>query len=109
MQILSTFKQGQLTLRLVGELDHHAAKLAMNAIGREIDLNLPTQCLVDCASLGFMDSSGIAVVLNVHKRMVELSGEAIILNVPQQAMKVLNAAGIERIVHIKEPALQGGV
>ncbi|MCL2563363.1 MAG: anti-sigma factor antagonist [Oscillospiraceae bacterium] len=102
MQLSTTFQTGRLTLHFSGELDHHAAKEAMQRIGRAIDLNLPRDCIMDFGALSFMDSSGIAVVLNTHKRMVEVGGRAHVVNVPRQPMKVLTASGIYRIVEIIE-------
>jgi len=102
MQITTTFLEGRLTLRFSGELDHHVARKAMEKIGREIDVNLPRDCIMDFQDLAFMDSSGIAVVLGTHKRLNEIGGRAWVINVPHQPMKVLNASGIYRIVEIAE-------
>jgi len=95
-------KEGQLELHLIGELDHHAARESMREIGRAIDLNLPRDCVIDLSQLRFMDSSGIAVVLNTHKRMTEIGGRAHVINVPPQPMKVLTASGVYRIIEIQE-------
>ena len=102
MQIEITYQEGRLALRFVGELDHHAARTAMLEIGQAIDLHLPRDCVMDFAALSFMDSSGIAVVLNTHKRMTEIGGRAQVINVPRQPMKVLAASGIYRIIEIEE-------
>ena len=100
MQIVTTCSEGRLTLHFSGELDHHAAKAAMVKIGKEIDLHLPRDCVINFQNLSFMDSSGIAVVLNTHKRMHEIGGRAWIVNVPHQPMKVLTASGVYRVVEI---------
>ena len=102
MQIITTFSEGRLTLHFSGELDHHAAKESMVKIGKEIDLNLPRDCVIDFQDLSFMDSSGIAVVLNTHKRMHEIGGRIWVINVPRQPMKVLTASGIYRVVEIAD-------
>ena len=102
MQLSTSFKDGRLELHFAGELDHHAAKEAMEKIGQAIDLHLPQDCVMDFAGLTFMDSSGIAVVLNTHKRLTQLNGRAHVRNVPRQPMKVLAASGIYRIVEIAE-------
>jgi len=102
MTISASFKDGRLKLFLSGELDHHAAKLAMERIGREIDVNLPRDCEMDLDGLSFMDSSGIAVILGTYKRMNQIGGKFHVVEVKKQPMKVLNAAGVYRIVEIKE-------
>ena len=102
MQVVTRLNDNRLELKLIGELDHHAAREAKQKIGRAIDVNLPQECVVDLAGLSFMDSSGIAVVLNTHKRMQEVGGRAQVRNVPKQPMKVLTASGIYRVVEIAE-------
>lgn len=101
LKIDSDYRNGRLTLRLSGELDHHGARQAMLEIRECIDMNLPRECALDLSGLAFMDSSGIAVVLKTYKSMAELGGRTFVKNVPRQPMKVLDASGIERIVPIK--------
>jgi len=102
MQLSTTYKEGRLELRFIGELDHHAARETMQKIGQAIDLHLPRDCVMNLEALSFMDSSGIAVVLNTHKRMTEIGGRSSVINVPRQPMKVFTASGIYRVVEIQE-------
>ncbi len=100
MDITCIESGSKLTISLNGELDHHAARSAMNAIGRMLDTRLPSRCELDLGGVSFMDSSGIAVVLNAHRRMAQLGGGMEVKNVPKQAKKVLQTAGIQKIVNI---------
>ena len=50
----------------------------------------------------FMDSSGIAVVIHALRQMAQLGGRLQLQSIAEQPMKVLRAAGIEKIVEIKE-------
>ncbi len=84
----------QLTITLTGELDHHAAKGLMDSIDRCMEQNLPTKTLLDLGGLTFMDSSGIAVVLRAKRRMEALSGTLVVVNIPRQASRVLETAGL---------------
>ena len=90
----------QLTLTLTGELDHHAAKSLMDSIDRCIEQNLPAKTLLDLAGLTFMDSSGIAVVLRAKRRMEALAGTLVVVNIPRQASRVLETAGLGRYVDL---------
>lgn len=89
-----------VTISLIGELDHHAARSAMNAISKIIDSRLPAKCTLDMSDITFMDSSGIALLLNAYRRMNELGGEIRVINLSKQAGRVVSAAGIERIIKI---------
>ena len=94
----------QLTITLSGELDHHAAKGLMESIDRCMEQNLPTKTLLDLGGLTFMDSSGIAVLLRAWRRMGQLEGSMTVSNVPAQAGRVLQAAGLHRIISIQPGA-----
>ncbi len=100
MQIFSSYNDGRLTLYLQGELDHHEARNAMKIIEKLIDDNLPRDCIIELAGLNFMDSSGIAIILKVYKKLQNMGGRAWIENASHQPLKVIDASGIERIVKI---------
>ena len=90
----------QLTITLTGELDHHAAKGLMDSIDRLLEQVLPARTLLDLGELSFMDSSGIAVVLRAKRRMEALSGTLMVVNIPRQAARVLETAGLSRYVDL---------
>ena len=46
----------------------------------------------------FMDSSGIAVIINALKKMRTLGGRLSVANPAEQARKVLQASGIDRLL-----------
>lgn len=89
-----------LIISLSGELDHHAARTAMEAIERWIDQNLPGKTILDLAGLSFMDSSGIAVVIRAKRRMEALQGNLAVINIPRQAARVLETAGLGRYIDL---------
>lgn len=90
----------QLTITLSGELDHHAARELMESIDRLLEQVLPARTLLDLGELSFMDSSGIAVVLRAKRRMEALSGTLLVINIPRQASRVLETAGLGRYVDL---------
>ena len=59
---------------------------------------VPTICTLDMSGVTFMDSSGIAVVLGLYRKMSEVGGKVVVMDAPPNAMKVFNAAGLDRIV-----------
>lgn len=101
MQMTSFLQDKQLTIALSGEIDHHGAKSTLRIIGDKIDQYMPVQCVLDFRGVSFMDSSGIAVVIHTLRRMNEIDGKLRLKHVPPQPMKVLDAAGVDRIVEIE--------
>ena len=106
MEIEATSADRNLLLELKGELDHHGARDALRELELAIDAALPKKLVLDFSGVTFMDSSGIALILRAQQRMSLLDGSLLVRNVPQQARRVLDAAGIGRLVTIRE---KGGV
>lgn len=102
MKMSEEFKSGALRISLSGELDHHGAKEVMTAAASVLDEHVPRSCVIDMKDVSFMDSSGIALILNVNKKMNNIGGRLAVANVAKQPMKVIRASGIERIINIKE-------
>ncbi|MBR5478715.1 MAG: anti-sigma factor antagonist [Clostridia bacterium] len=98
MRIISTKDANVLSISLEGELDHHSAKGAISQIANIIEIELPLNVTLNLKGLSFMDSSGIALVLHTWRRLNDFSAKLKIENVPTQGYKVLNAAGIPRLI-----------
>ena len=102
MKITGSCQNGVLTLRFQGELDHHVAGEAMEALSERIDAFLPKKCVLDLRGLSFMDSSGIALILRSEKKLRELEGSLCLTGVGEQPLRVLRAAGADKRVTITE-------
>lgn len=101
MKIAKTYSSATLRIYLRGDLDQHTARETMRVIDNLVDEHLPKKTVLDLMELSFMDSSGIALVLKLHKKMKSIGGVAEVENVSRQVMKVLDAATISRIVSLK--------
>ena len=100
MNISTAFSSGRLTIFLSGELDHHEARCTLNTIDELLDEYLPRDCVLDMSGLTFMDSSGIAVIIRTSRRMKALGGRVWIENPAKQALRVIDASGIDRLVPV---------
>lgn len=100
MNISTAFAAGRLTSYLAGELDHHEARGAIRSIDELLDEYLPRDCVLDMSGLSFMDSSGIALIIRMSRRMKNLGGRAWIENPAKQPLRVIDASGIDRLVPV---------
>lgn len=101
MEMQATSADRNLLLEFRGELDHHGARNALRELEMAVDAALPKVLVLDMSGITFMDSSGIALILLAQQRMQLLDGSILVCNVPAQARRVLDAAGIGRLVTIK--------
>jgi len=102
MEIQAKSADRNLLLELKGELDHHGARCAMEEIAREVDAALPLRLVLDFSGITFMDSSGIAVLLRTQRRLQCYGGSMLLCGVPPQAGRILEIAGIGRLIHMKK-------
>ena len=102
MHFTSFLQDGQLTIALTGEIDHHCAKQYILAIAAKIEAYTPQICILDFSEVTFVDSSGIAVVINALRSMTQIEGKLLLTGIASQPMRVFRASGIDKLVEIKE-------
>ena len=102
MQFTSFLQDGRLTVALTGEIDHHCAKHYIQSIAAKIEAYTPSVCILDFKEVSFVDSSGIAVVINALRSMTQIEGTLVLAGLAEQPMKVFRASGVDKLVQIKE-------
>ena len=85
---------------LSGEIDHHNAKSLRQDIDFSLRENQPEELIMDFSEVGFMDSSGIGLVMRRYKLMQEIGGNLVVRNPPPHIKKVMRLAGIDRLASI---------
>ena len=102
MHFTSFLEEGRLTVALTGEIAHHCAKAYIQAIAAKIEAYTPEVCVLDFQEVSFVDSSGIAVVINALRSMTQIEGRLLLTGIAPQPMRVFRASGIDKLVEIKE-------
>ena len=91
LQITQRRQEGTLIAVYTGELDHHAARAAIEQTEDLLVLFPCEKLVLDLSELTFMDSSGIAVVMRVRQRMRDLGGAVTLFGFLLQRTAVLAA------------------
>ena len=102
MYFTSFLVNGKLTIALTGEIDHHCAKAYIQIISSKIEAYMPQVCVLDFHEVTFVDSSGIAVVINALRNMSQIEGKLLLSGISPQPMRVFRASGIDKLVEIRE-------
>lgn len=105
MRLTSYLQDGRLTIALTGEIDHHCAKDFIQSISSKIEAYNPILCVLDFGDVSFMDSSGIAVVINAFRNMKRTDGKLAVTGLKEQPMKVFKASGLDKLVEIMEVSI----
>jgi len=94
---LSTEDGGTATVvSVAGDLDIHSAPALRAALATLLD-DGSARLVVDLEKVGFLDSSGIGVLVGAQKRCVELGGELRLVCTQPRTLKVF---GISRITDV---------
>ncbi len=103
-------KGNVLCIRLEGELDHHTANDLKEQASEIIERENIRHLVLNLASLDFMDSSGIGVVLGRYNQIKGNSGEMVICSVSPTICKLFEMSGMFKIMRLatsEENALHG--
>lgn len=98
LQITQNRQEGTLTAAYTGELDHHAARLAIEQTEDLLVLFPCEKLVLDLSGLTFMDSSGLAVVLHLYRTCSHSGRGFSVRGTPPQPMRVFEAAGLPQVM-----------
>ena len=102
----SEFTGLALKIKLRGEIDHHSAVAVRTAIDDMIRSRRPAELIIDMSAVDFMDSSGLGLIMGRYNTMKEIGGEVIVADPTPATEKIMNLAGLERIVRITHTSLR---
>jgi len=105
LHLTSYLDDGKLIIELTGEIDHHCARDYIDAISGKIEAYNPKLCVLDFENVSFMDSSGIAVIINSFRCVSGIEGRLALVALQAQPKKIVKASGIDKLVEIKESAV----
>lgn len=102
MKIKYNEKDKLLLLQITEEIDHHVAEKIRTRADFEIQKYIPKQVILDFSNVTFMDSAGIGMLIGRYKMVTMFGGSIGIVNVKPPIKKVLEMAGILKIIPIIE-------
>ena len=96
MALLKVFNDGKrITAALYGDIDHHAAREFRTALDEVIARSRPELLILDMENVGFMDSSGIGLILGRLNSVRAVGGSILIKNARAEIAQVIKLSGLE--------------
>ena len=84
-----------------GDIDHHNARMIRMQIDDELYKQRPRKLTLDLSRVEFMDSSGLGLILGRFNKASEIGTEFTLLNPADSVRKILDVAGIARMIKIE--------
>ena len=91
-----------LTIFLPEDVDHHNAEEIKREADRLIDREHIRYIIFDFADTGFMDSSGIGVIMGRYKKVYMMGGEVWAVHTNERMKKILTMSRVMKIMQIYE-------
>ena len=91
-----------LTIFLPEDVDHHNAEEIKREADRLIDREHIRYIIFDFADTGFMDSSGVGMILGRYKQVYMMGGEVWAVHTNERMRKILTMSGVMKIMQIYE-------
>ena len=90
-----------LRAELFGEIDHHTAKHIREELDKQIYTLLPKEIVLSLSDVGFMDSSGLGLIMGRLSVIRELGGELVVQDPSEAISRIIALAGMERAIDIR--------
>lgn len=99
MNVLSEQKNGVILLTVDGEVDLNTSPQLRSKL-KEILKEKPEKICVDLGKVKYIDSSGIATLIEAHKELVDRKGELVLCDIPKKIYSVFELAKLDMVFKI---------
>ena len=96
-----SFDDSILRIKIKGDIDHHSAKRTREIIDLSIIDKKPLIIILDLSCVDFMDSSGLGLILGRYTIACDIGAKLVLYKPTRRIRKILELAGIERIMEIE--------
>ena len=90
-------KDNLIIVRLRVDLDHHVAREIKDEIDGLIILKRINRIAFDFRNVGFMDSSGIGLIMGRYKKIKPMEGEIYVSNLGVAIQRIFKLSGLFKI------------
>ena len=87
-----------LLIYVTDDLDHHTVTKLREYSDRLIEAGNIKHIIFDFTDVGFMDSSGIGLIMGRYKKVMFLGGRAAVSNVGEVVNRIFSLSGLYQII-----------
>lgn len=98
--VIFSYKEKNLYARISCDIDHHTARRIRERIDSRMFADKPERLTLDFSDVGFMDSSGLGLILGRVETAGALGAVVRLVGVSPSIMKLLRLSGIERVKNL---------
>ena len=93
-------EQKALLVKIFCEIDHHTCRAMREKIDMELFERRPQLLILDFSGVGFMDSSGLGLILGRVEKASALGGRVEVRGLSDSLYKIIRLSGLERVKNL---------
>lgn len=101
MSVQLQYKDGVLTAKMSGEIDHHSAREIRETIDDAAQKVKPYCLRLDFSGVPFMDSSGIGLILGRVRLFQLWKGHVVVCGLSSSLNKMVELSGISSVAAVE--------
>lgn len=98
MQEICSINGKTMIVNLKGDLDHHVTEQIRTEIDEKALMHKVNRIVFDFKNVGFMDSSGIGLLMGRYRKISESGGEVYVANVGYAMQRIFRMSGLYKIL-----------
>ncbi len=97
--MLKIYNDGRrITVSISGDIDHHSARELRISIDEVIERSRPELLIMDMENVGFMDSSGVGLIIGRAKAVKAAGGEIVVKNARKEIADMIALSGMSSVI-----------
>ena len=99
LNLLKIYNDGRrITVSISGDIDHHSARELRISIDEVIENSRPELLIMDMENVGFMDSSGVGLIIGRAKAVKAVGGELAVKNARKEIADMIALSGMSYVI-----------
>ena len=99
-EVVFSKRHKTLVASIMCELDHHTARRIRERIDEQLYTDCPRILELDFSAVGFMDSSGLGLILGRCERADSMGASVRLVGLSDTIYKLIRLCGIERVKNL---------
>ncbi|MCL2462812.1 MAG: anti-sigma factor antagonist [Defluviitaleaceae bacterium] len=96
--VITLEKNKCMIVKITGDIDHHTSEEIRLDVDRAYDRSGCRHIIFDFSGVGFMDSSGVGMVIGRYKNAVKKNGKVAIANMNRDLSRIYEITGLGKII-----------
>jgi len=104
MEIIWTEQNRFLIVKIDGEIDHHSTDIIRATVDKSFDRAKAKHIIFDMARVGFMDSSGIGMLIGRYRAIEGMGGKVYAVGMGEPLRRLFDISGLTKIIICRDTA-----